>query len=113
MTLKVDAKLEENLTIGSKNGMKNFMNFNTTFAESILCLSQKSTEELRAITLNNIAKFEKKLVSGLKNGMRNLANFDPTFASLKICTLMGSFCPKYIIFEIKKYRGVRRPNTED
>ena len=26
--------------------------------------------------------------------------------SLNICILMGYFCPKYAIFELKKYRGV-------
>ena len=25
--------------------------------------------------------------------------------SLKICTLMGYFCEKYVMFELKKYRG--------
>ena len=31
----------------------------------------------------------------------------------KICTLMGSFRPKYIIFELKKYRGVIFHDTEE
>ena len=26
--------------------------------------------------------------------------------SLKICTLMGYFCRKYVMFELRKYRGV-------
>ena len=30
----------------------------------------------------------------------------------KICTLMGSFWPKYIMFELKKYRGVMFGGTE-
>ena len=30
MTLKIDAKFEEKLTLGSKNGMRNFMNFNAS-----------------------------------------------------------------------------------
>ena len=42
-----------------------------------------------------------------------LANFDPTLESLKICTLMGSFWPKYITFQLEKYRGVMRHCTED
>ena len=31
----------------------------------------------------------------------------------KICTLMGCFWPKYIMFELKKYRGVMFDGTED
>ena len=31
----------------------------------------------------------------------------------KICTLMGSFWPKYIIFELEKYRGAILHNTEE
>ena len=30
-----------------------------------------------------------------------------TVESLKICTLMGYFCRKYMMFELTKYRGVR------
>ena len=102
MTLKSDAKFEEKLALGSKNDMRNLVNFNAssgksenlhfdvTFVESI-CLSQKSTEELHVITLKNDAKFVEELTCALKNDIRNLVNFDPTLKSLKICTLMGSF----------------------
>ena len=31
----------------------------------------------------------------------------------KVCTLMGCFWPKYIMFELKKYRGVMFDGTED
>ena len=55
------------------------------------CLSQKRTEELSAITLENDANFEEELTGGLKNDMRNLVNFDQTFERLKIFILMASF----------------------
>ena len=48
-----------------------------------------------------------------KNDMRNLANIDPTLQRLKICSLLGSFWPKYIFFELKKYRGVTGHYIED
>ena len=35
----------------------------------------------------------------------NMGNFDPTFESLNVCTLLGSFWARYIIFELKNYRG--------
>ena len=102
MTLKSDANFENKT--GSKNDMKNFwilmrevaslkvctLMF-STFVESILCLSQKGTEELCVITLKNDEKFEDEMTCGLKNDMRNLSNVDPTLGSLKICSLMGSF----------------------
>ena len=47
------------------------------------------------MTLKVDAKLKGKLTRGLKNDLRNLINFH---ASLKICTLIGSFCPKYIKF---------------
>ena len=42
-----------------------------------------------------------------KNDMKNLANFHQSmFESLKIGTFMGSFYPKWKIYELKIYRGV-------
>ena len=52
------------------------------------------------------------MTCALKNDIRDLAGFDPTLESLKICTLMGFFWSKYIMFELKKYRGVTRYYTE-
>ena len=34
-------------------------------------------------------------------------------ASLKICTLMGSFCPKHIKLKMKKYRRVISHDKEE
>ena len=63
----------------------------STFVESILYLSQKSGEELRAITLKNDAKFEEELTCALKNDMGNLVNFTGTLKNLEICTLRDFF----------------------
>ena len=32
--------------------------------------------------------------------------------SLKICTFIGSYCAKYLLFDLKKYRGVIFHDTE-
>ena len=49
-----------------------------------------------------------------KIDIRNLTNFDlSTWKSQKIFTLMGSFWAKYILFELKKYRGVIFHETEE
>ena len=83
------------------------------FCRKYIMLEPKSTEELCVITLTNDAKFEKKLTCTLKKRMRNLANFDPAVKSLTICTLMGSFWPKNIMFELKKYEEVMCNYNED
>ena len=50
----------------------------------------------------------------LKINIRNLTNFNPSTQKVsKISTLMGSFSAKYILFELKKYRGVIFHETEE
>ena len=39
-------------------------------------------------------------------------NFIRTLKSLKNCTLMGSFCPKNVIFQLENFRGMMRHDTE-
>ena len=57
------------------------------------------------MTLKSDAKFEEKLNLGSINGMRNLVNFHPTIQKSKHFTSMDYFWPKYMRFELKKYRG--------
>ena len=66
------------------------------------------------MTLNNDAKFEEKLTSRFKTDIRNLANFhQSTFKSLTMVTLMGSFCLKEKIYELKICRGVMCHDDEE
>ena len=58
------------------------------------------------MTLNSEAKFKEKLTCGFKYDTRNLVNFHPTLQKSENFISMGSFCPKYIRFELKNYRGV-------
>ena len=54
------------------------------------------------MTLKSDAKFNKqKLTCGFKYNMRNLANFHPTSQKSENFFSMGSFCPKYLGFELK------------
>ena len=62
------------------------------------------TKELFLITTKSGAKFKVKLTCSIK--YNNLVNFQSAFQKPKNFTLMGSFYPKYIRFELKKYRGV-------
>ena len=44
--------------------------------------------------------------------LTNLVNFHPTTRKSENFTPMGYFCPKYVRFELKKYRGVIFHDTE-
>ena len=54
------------------------------------------------MTLNNVAKFKGKLTCSFKHDTRNLVNFHSTTQKSENFTSMGSFCPKYIRFELEK-----------
>ena len=54
------------------------------------------------MTLKSDAKFKEKLTCGFKYDMRNLVNFHSTTQKFKNFTSIGSFCPKYTRFELKK-----------
>ena len=90
MTLKSDAKFEEKLALGSKNDMRNLVNFNASSGKSEN-LHFVVLEEVCVITRKNDAKFGEELTYSLKNDMMNLASFGPTLESLKICKFTGSF----------------------
>ena len=64
------------------------------------------------MTLESDGKFKEKLTYGFKYDMRNLVNFHPATQKSENFVLMGSFCPKYIRFELEKYRGVIFHDTD-
>ena len=64
------------------------------------------------MTLKRDGKFKKNLTCGFKYDMRNFVIFHPTTQKSKNLTSMGYFCPKYVRFELKKYRVVIFHNTE-
>ena len=105
MTLKNDAKFEEKLTLSYKNDMWNLVNFKASSGKSenlhfvvllllyyeyimILCLCQKSAEEL-------CVKFEEELTCALKNDMGNLVNFTGTLKNLKILKILTFLSKRY------------------
>ena len=67
------------------------------------------------MALKGDAKFKGKLTYGLKNNIKNFVNliFMQALESLKNCTLTGSFCPKHIKIQMKKYRRVMSHDTEE
>ena len=124
MTLKSNATFET-LTLGSRNDMRNLVNFNGSSGKSqnlhfdVLLLwklnfvwGKKGTEKLSFITLKIDAKFEEKLTCRWKMTWGIWWIFDPTLRSLKVCTLTGPFWWKYIMSELKNYRRVMCHDTE-
>ena len=68
--------------------------------------AKESIGEICLMVLNIGATFEGKLTCAFVSDTRNLANFHQSmFESIKIGILMGSFYPKYKIYELKIYRG--------
>ena len=65
------------------------------------------------MTLKGVAKFKGKLTCGLKNEIGNLVNFMRAVESLKICTLIGSFCPKHTKIQMKTYGRVMSHDNEE
>ena len=64
------------------------------------------------MTLKSNANFKRKLACDFKHDMKNLVNFHPNTQNSESFTSMGSFCPKYIRFEPKKYREIIFHDTE-
>ena len=60
------------------------------------------------MTLKNDEKFEEKLTCHFKIDIRSLMNFDPRTQKSQECTLSWAAFDQiiYIMFELKKYRGV-------
>ena len=64
------------------------------------------------MTLKSYAKFREKLTCSFIYNMRNFVNFHPTSQKSVHFTSMSYFCPKYMRFELKQYRGVIFHDTE-
>ena len=88
MTLNSDGKFEQKLTLGSKNDMRNLVNFNASSSKSenlhfdVLLLSiaykvsAKNLQKNYHMTLKKDPNFEGKPTFYLKNDMRNLVSFN-------------------------------------
>ena len=59
--------------------------------------------------LKGDAKFKEKLTYDFEYDMRHVVNFH---SKVKKFTSIGYFCPKYMRFELQKYRGVIFHGTE-
>ena len=100
--------LKENWHVAWKRSVKGLEMYTLirSFCPKHIKFRWKNTEDLCFLALKSDAKLKEKLTLSFENDMRNLVNFYPTTQKPKNFTSMGNFCPKYMRFELKKYRGV-------
>ena len=83
------------------------------FCRKYIMLEPKKYKGVMCHNINKWCKIWKETGLYFEKKDEDLVNFDPAFKSLTICTLMGSFWPKNIMFELKKYEEVMCNYTED
>ena len=71
------------------------------------------TVELCVMTMKNDTKIDEELTCRFKIDLKNFTNFEPSAGKSKKFVLIGSLWPKYILFELQKYRGVIFHDTEE
>ena len=116
MALNIDAKFEGKLTFAFKNDMKNLGNFHQSTWKSqnldfdgILLSKVESIFELkiyRGVMCHDNEEWCKNsrgIDLSVQNWHEEFDKFWPEHSKIsKICTLMGFFWTKYIMFELKK-----------
>ena len=77
-----------------------------SFCKNHIKFQPKKYRRLISHDIREWCKVKEKLTCSYIYDMRSLMNFHPTTQKSKNFTLMHYFCPKYMRFELKKYRGV-------
>ena len=104
MTLESDTKFIEKLTLGSKNDIRDLVDFNRNSSKSenlhlyLLLLSTAYKVSAKKVQ----KKSEEKLNFCLENDMRNLVNFNSSSEMSKTLHLDR----RYVIFEVKNTEGL-------
>ena len=125
MKLKRDAKFEKKPDLLLRKWKEEFGKFSPEhwkvsklelwwdpFVQSRKCMSLKFTEKLCGMTMKNDTKIEEDFTCRFNTDIRNFTNFEPNNWNSKKFVLIGSLWPKYILFELQKYRGVIFHDTE-
>ena len=99
-------KFEEKLTLGSKNDMKNLVSFNASSGKWIAykVSAKKVQKNYLSWHWKKIQTLKKNWLFVWKMTWGNWWTLTQLVESLKIWTLMGYFCRKYLMFQQKKYR---------
>ena len=115
MTLKSDAKFQGKLTLGFKNDTRYLVNFKASSGKSgnlhfnVLLLSIAYKVLAKTVQKSYLSK-HCRVIQTLKKNLLFIWKMTwgiwwiltGALESLKICTLMGYFCQKYAMFELKK-----------
>ena len=89
------------------------LHFNGLLLTKVCNAWAKKVRRSCVITLKDDEKFVEELACHFKINMKNFYEFWHEHSKvLKTCTLMACFWPKYIMFELKKHRGVMFDGTE-
>ena len=124
--MKSDAKFEEKLTCCLENDMRNFANFyqstqkyqNWNFDKMLL----SKVENVWALNLQwSYVSWQWRMIQKLKRNWLVVLKLTWTSQNLtralekskNLFFLIGSLWPKYILFELQKYRGVIFHDTEE
>ena len=114
IALKIDEEFEWKLNCSSKNDMRNLAIFYQSTSFKIgtlmtsLCLNSKMYElkVYRKVMRHDNEEWSKMwrgIDLSVQNWHEEFDEFWPEHSKIsKICTLMGCFWPKYIMFELKK-----------
>ena len=111
--------LKKKLALGFKNDIRNLVNFNASSGKSenlqfdVLLLSI-AYKVLTKKVQKNYLSWHRRMIQTLKKNWLFVWKMiwgiwwilTRAVESLKICTLMGYFCRRYVVFELKKYRRV-------
>ena len=123
--LNINVKSEGKLTFASKNDMRGLRNFHQSTWKSPnwdfdgILLSKVENASAQNLQGRKVICHENKEWWKIRGGIdlsfqnwhEKFDKFWPKQSKIsKICTLIGSFWSKYIIFELKKYRGVINQN---
>ena len=116
MTLKSEAKFEEKLICCFKNFDLRTRNSQNFHFDWFLCAKYITFHTKKVQT--SYVPWQRRMIQHLKRNRyktihEKFDEFLPEHLKVsKICALMGSFWTKYIMFELKKYRGVMFHDNE-
>ena len=125
MILKKDAKFKEKLTCSFKCDMRNLVNFHPTtqkcehsFSMGSFCpkYAKFELQKYRGVIFHDTEQWcniwinPDLVISKMPWGIG--LTFIRALKSLKNCTLMGSFCPKHIMFQLENFIGIMCHDTE-